>query len=393
MSVIHPNCSPECIERPAPRSLGKLVLLANSDRYSRARLDHYVKGQWYLLLLGELVRQGYLDEAELWLISDHNFAEGHEGITVRCFTSFAQMARHRRATDILWIRGDRRDYLPVLTRMQARLWVYYAASKLFIPRHWAPYDLILVDDRRHSKVVRPFVGRTLVEPVLKTTDPTIFRPLPNVKKEFDLCMIGSIDTKRKNYPTLVRLLQAIPTLKVAVVGRNGDNVEQELGAPPGSICRFEFCEREVLNRIMNQSRAGFVPSLQDASPRVILEYIAAGVPLILNANIFGGRDYITPETGILAREDQMPAAVRQVTSGKQSFNPRRIFDERFSPTQAAKYFGTLLDRAIQHFGRGSPCRPPSFLRRFIARPWLVGVKLEKCWRELDQQPTERDYGG
>ena len=133
---------------PTSSSLGKLVLLGSINAYPRSRIDHFCTCQWSLLLLGHLQRQGFLDSAEVWFASDEAFEFEKYGVQVRCFNGFDEMARACRPTDVLWVRGISKPFVKTLNRLPARLRVYYAASKRFLPYRWNHFDLILVDDQR-----------------------------------------------------------------------------------------------------------------------------------------------------------------------------------------------------------------------------------------------------
>lgn len=47
-----------------------------------------------------------------------------------------------------------------------------------------------------------------------------------------------------------------------------------------------------------RSRAIFIPSISDASPRVITQALSLNVPCIVNYNIIGGWKYVNPQTGV-----------------------------------------------------------------------------------------------
>ena len=50
-------------------------------------------------------------------------------------------------------------------------------------------------------------------------------------------------------------------------------------------------------RVTASARVAFVPSILDASPRVITEALAVDVPVLVNRRIIGGWKYVAPETG------------------------------------------------------------------------------------------------
>ncbi len=370
---------------PGRRSLRSLTLLAYYNSYPSSRIQHFCTGQWYLLVMEELQRLGYVDRAEAWFVSDVPQTFTMHNVTVRCFRSFTEMARASAATDVLWVRGKCGPYVEVLNAIPARLRVYYAASKRFVPLEWNHFDVLLVDDTRMVEPVRRLAGNSSVFKVVKTADPRIFRPLAGVAKRFDLCMIGGMHITRKNFDALVRVLCADPALSAVIVGKQTADLRQALDKTGSSIAYFDFLGREELNRVINECRVGFVPSVLDAAPRVIMEYLAAGVPVLLNAAVLGGRDYITPETGLLATVHEFSAAARQLLAGSNSLNPRKGFDEDFHPEKAARHLGEIMIAELDRRGRVEPARPPSLLRRLVSRPFMLRRRLARYWQEIEAE--------
>lgn len=380
--------------RPTSSSLGSLVLLGSINSYPRSRIDHFCTCQWSLLLLSQLRSRGVLDSAEVWFASDEAFEFEQYGVRVRCFNGFDEMTRAIRPMDVLWVRGICKPFVKALNRMPARLRVYYAASKRFLPYRWNHFDLILVDDERQIGPVARLGVAEQVDRIIKTTDPAVFRPLPDVAKLYDLCMIGEMRAPRKNFAALIRLLNAEPHLSALVVGKQAPQVMLELRETGARIEFVEFCPREELNRLMNQTRIGFVPNLLDAAPRVILEFMAAGVPVLLNAAILGGRDYITPETGVLAAEAEFPNAIRSILSGELPLNPRAGFLENFRPERAATHLASVLTQAMRECGRESPTMPPGLVRRLFTGPWRPRTVLARCLKEIaadSGSPSENEH--
>ena len=363
-------------------SLGRLVLLSYYNPYPSDRIHHFCTSLWYLLILEQFQHMGILDCAEAWFVSDRPMEFVKHGVTVRCFESFEAMADHKAETDVLWVRGKCRAYAPVLNRLAARLRVYYPASKRFLSQDWNHFDVVLVDDARQvGPVARLARGRSVAR-VIKTADPDVFRPIAGVEKVHDICMIGGMHIVRKNFDALIRLLAGAPSLSAVIIGKQESKTFEKLVATGARIRFIDFCGRDELNLVMNQSRVGFVPNLMDAAPRVILEFMSAGVPVLLNADILGGRDYITPRTGVLAKESEFPEVARRMCGGEISLDARGGFEAHFSPDKAAQHLGAILTHTMRHLRRNRPERPPGLLRRLVSRPLLYRRKLWRCWQEI-----------
>jgi hypothetical protein len=139
-------------------------------------------------------------------------------------------------------------------------------------------------------------------------------------------MIGEMRAPRKNFAALARLLTLEPHLSALVVGEQTPQVIWQLSQTGAQVKFVRFCPREELNLMMNQARIGFVPNLLDAAPRVIQDFMAAGVP--------------------------------------------------------ADHFGSVLGRAMRACGRESPVVPPGRVRRFFKGPWRPRTVLAGCLEQI-----------
>jgi glycosyltransferase involved in cell wall biosynthesis len=89
-------------------------------------------------------------------------------------------------------------------------------------------------------------------------------------------------------------------LNVLCVGRKGCGLEELYG---NKIEVTGFLEWHIFQEKLKQSRILFVPNIYDASPRVVTESLAKGLPVIMNRNILCGSKYIKSETGELFNDE------------------------------------------------------------------------------------------
>lgn len=364
-------------------SLGELVYIGHYRPIHSTRIHNYCNSQWYLLVLGELVKNKVLTNAECWLICDQDLVFSQYGVTVRCFRDFTQMRKYRQHIDLLWVRGIHRNYLPILNHMRCRLRMFYAASKRLVPIDWPYYDLIFVDDERHILPASRIIPGATVKKVIKTTDPCIFKPLTNISKQFDLIMIGDMRTERKNFAALVEILHDDPSLKTVIVGAPEKEFVDQLNRIGTKITYIDYCTRDELNLLFNQTRITFLPYLLDAAPRVILESMAAGTPIVAHTGLFGGRDYIQSLVGILANPNKMLQAIHAILQGDHIVNPKKIFDQQFTPCMAAQKLAEILSEAIMAQGGAKPKDPPNRLKRLTNLHFFTEKKLKQYWGNPD----------
>jgi glycosyltransferase involved in cell wall biosynthesis len=103
-----------------------------------------------------------------------------------------------------------------------------------------------------------------------------------------------------------------------------------------------------VNRNVNYSRAGVVCSTLDAAPRVILEYMAADVPVVVNAGLRAGCRYVSPDSGVLASAEVFPEAIVDVLERTAEFSPRAHVLDHFSRELVVGKLAELLQGASCH---------------------------------------------
>ncbi len=74
-----------------------------------------------------------------------------------------------------------------------------------------------------------------------------------------------------------------------------DGLDLEIIGPPG-------VGHDEVNRQINRARVGVVCGEHDGAPAILTEYQLAGLPVLANARLSCGLQFITPETGLAADE-------------------------------------------------------------------------------------------
>jgi glycosyltransferase involved in cell wall biosynthesis len=98
--------------------------------------------------------------------------------------------------------------------------------------------------------------------------------------------------------------------------------------------------RQVLEYI-GRSRLMFVPSLMDASPRILAEALCMDVPILVHRQIVGGWKYVGESTGaFFSGEDNVLLAAEQCLGGQT--NPRRWFRANYGPMNASLRLSQFL---------------------------------------------------
>lgn len=118
----------------------------------------------------------------------------------------------------------------------------------------------------------------------------------------------------------------------------------ELDLAGTRITTTRFNEVDVLS-LLNSSRIAVYPGDVTSSPAAMWECVAAGLPIVVNENIRGGKHLVVSGvTGELASEDDFGDVMRHVVAHRESYAPREYFEEHFDTVN-------VLERYVRFFER------------------------------------------
>jgi len=128
-----------------------------------------------------------------------------------------------------------------------------------------------------------------------------FRPLDG-PRDYDLIYVAAAQGY-KQHDLLLDALETLPRdvrgLFVFGYGEEAERLRGRIAAaglsvdcigPPGVGV-------DEVNRLMNRARFGMVCGRDDGAPAILTEYMLAGLPVLCNAELVCGRQFILPETG------------------------------------------------------------------------------------------------
>lgn len=102
---------------------------------------------------------------------------------------------------------------------------------------------------------------------------------------------------------------------------------------------------EEVNRLMNRARFGVVCGRDDGAPAILTEYMLAGLPVLGNAELACGTQYILPETGMLAAADDFAAAIMAMRANCPRYRPREAVLARWTWPHTIERLRPLLAAA------------------------------------------------
>jgi glycosyltransferase involved in cell wall biosynthesis len=169
--------------------------------------------------------------------------------------------------------------------------------------------------------------------------------------------VGDIRTTRKNLDAVLKAMQSLPELHLAVAGKTDDSPYPALAATLGVAERVHFVGKTNRIPALMRSVDLFVfPSRYEAHPLVIMEAMASGLPIVVS-DAFGAGDYVgdgglvygDPDdlaalTGALRRCLTDPEALRRMGAAAR----RIALDMQWSRT-AAGYLA-VYDRLLAERG-------------------------------------------
>ncbi|MFK0276249.1 glycosyltransferase [Ensifer sp. NPDC090286] len=195
-----------------------------------------------------------------------------------------------------------------------------------ISRH---FDLVLTASQAQTSEVQarhPGMPCAILPIGPEFASPTTFYPI-ETSKEYDLIYVAAAQPYKRHdllFAALTQLPRSVRALCLFGYGEDAEALRQQAAAnglnvdfvgPPG----VPFAE---VNRLMNSACMGVVCGIDDGAPAVLTEYMLAGLPVLANAALRCGLQYITPETGAVAAADEFHLGIADMLSRRHEFSPR-----------------------------------------------------------------------
>ena len=155
-----------------------------------------------------------------------------------------------------------------------------------------------------------------------------FRPLGR-PKDYDLIYVAAAQAYKRHdilLDAFARLPGDVRGLCLFGYGEDADALRAQIAdrglaidciGPPG----VGF---DAVNALINRARFGVVCGRDDGAPAILTEYMLAGLPVLANAELTCGTQYILPETGMLAAPDAFADAILTMRQRLAAFRPREV---------------------------------------------------------------------
>jgi glycosyltransferase involved in cell wall biosynthesis len=185
------------------------------------------------------------------------------------------------------------------------------------------------------------------------TPGTVDRSRWNLPPEAPLALFaGEIRSNRKNLDTVLQALQQLPHLHLAVVGNPDASPYPPLVSQLGLDDRVHFLGyRRDIAAIMQAADVFVFPSRYEACTLVLLEAMAAGLPVV-TAVTAGGSEIVTPDCGVVLSDSEdvagLVAALQTLTADRtlcqHMGQAARVVAERHSWAIMAQGYVDLFEK-------------------------------------------------
>ena len=211
------------------------------------------------------------------------------------------------------------------------------------------FDLVLTGAEWQSEVVRdrhPQIVTTIMPVGPEFAAPDTFFPTGEAKR-YDIIYVAAAQAYKRHDILFAAMARAPRRLKALCVMGYGEDVGALRQQVVGLGIDVDFIEppgvsHAEVNRLMNQARVGVVCGVDDGAPAILTEYMLAGLPVVANADLACGLQYILPETGIAAPADAFEHAIIAAIDHPEQFAPRETVITRWAWPHTIARFERLL---------------------------------------------------
>jgi glycosyltransferase involved in cell wall biosynthesis len=211
-------------------------------------------------------------------------------------------------------------------------WLFSALNSYWEKKAFQQAKVVVaVSEKVKQELVGIGVPANRIRVVLNGVDLKEFSPGQSDRVKLSLpeeatlaLFVGDILTSRKNLDSVLHALVNVPDLHLAVVGSIDGSPYPQLAADLNLSQRVHFLGfRRDVSEIMKAADLFVFPSRYEACTLVLLEAIAAGLPII-TAHTAGGAEIITPECGVVLSDSEDTQALAAELSRLASDRNRRI---------------------------------------------------------------------
>lgn len=225
-------------------------------------------------------------------------------------------------------------------------------------------------------------------------DTEVFKPLPGVRKDFDVVMIATF-APWKRHAVLFRAMQKLRPrrLRVALIGVTWERTRKEFEREierydvQDDCTIFQGITAPQVNEILNRSKVKLLLTKIEGANRGLSEAMSANVPVVVYKHIIGPRRTdINSMTGVYADDDELPDVLMETLESYGGFHPRAWY------LQNSGYRNSTftLNESLRLAAHSRSENWTTDIVGKVNRPWAEYVSAEDkaglapAWEELKQ---------
>ncbi len=245
--------------------------------------------------------------------------------------------------DVIICRGGFPYYDALVKKYPKAKKIYYGAGKRYFPvTNFTGYDLFIVDSEKQKIAIEKKGKRAelFIKPAAE-----LFKP-HHVQKDYNICfMANGVQSRIKRHKLFLESFVGT-NYRILNLGNKDPKIVELAKKLKINIDWGGWSLRKNLPKQISRCEVGVCCSTNyDSCPRVIPEYMACGLPVVVTNNVnFWHKKYITPETGVLVDENKIEEGVRNVIN--KDINPLDYYRKNLALPKAAEYLASLVDSIL-----------------------------------------------
>lgn len=262
--------------------------------------------------------------------------------------------------DVLWVEGSQHP-----PHMRYIFDLCPDSFKIVYSKDWQPwkvaqlehYDVCLVDEAWQIAKVKkrcPQIHCLVWQKVIDYT--TAFYPIA-CEKRYDICYVSYL-RQRKNHELLFRAMAQLHDRQLTCLCVGADRqqgraaLERIVSNTNLSVHFTGEVPYENVNEYINQCKIGVICAKKDAAPRALLEYMAADVPVLVNAELLAGTRYVGRQAGLVVSPQAFHTGLAELLDTYASYTPRTYYLAHYAYERVLPTFVQQLQDAGCPIGSG-----------------------------------------
>ncbi len=247
--------------------------------------------------------------------------------------------------DVIICRGGFDWYDSFVSAFSKAFKVYYGAGERFFPPGFSSYDMFLVDTPEQQRAVQAKT-KAKVELLVKPAA-ALFAPV-ETEKEYHVCfMANATGAAFKGHELFIEAM-AGSSLKVMALGNTDQRFIDMAKKRDVNVKWGGWSLRKHLPAKLSRCRVGVCCSTRkDSCPRVIPEYLACGLPVVITEDVHVWREkYVAPQTGVVVPRGDIRKGIKALLARWDDMNPRAYYEEHLSMAASVSALWKAIRKAM-----------------------------------------------